>query len=460
MNNYNLINEEWIPVLYLNGDFKKLGIRKVFEDAHQIRQIAASNPMDRVALFRFLLAVLYWCRGNPDPNNQILSSKFPKEWFAKLDEYKDCFNLLGDGKRFYQDVQFSNNKKASITYLYHEISADGGKNDPHNSVNNLSGLCPACCAVGLIRLPVYATAQGRGYYLGINNTPPIYVIPFGSSLAESLIFNFEVVENLGKPFWEGLNWSSQIESIIPFLKGLTVIPQGIWLENPGESSACINCGKMTRLIYEYVRVGVKLNFDKEYWSDPHVIHNDNESSAKAMEAENVDHKWFKTDKPWSKILQNMISNNRFKPFCYLIVGFSSNKAKYISSWERIIHIRSKQDTERLLNYLEKWDDSVKKIQWVLKFDRKKINSIENSIMREIRPHIEYKISTKLKDIYNDMPDLWNIGAKEYREAMNPVSQMLYPSANTSSIRNKLVLSELSPSEEKKSINKSKTKAKK
>lgn len=101
---YNLIEEPWIPVLFHNGKWERVGIRKALAEAGRIRQIAASNPMDRVAIIRFLLAVLYWCKGNPPPNLTTPSKDgFSSEWFAKLDENKECFNLLGDGKRFYQD---------------------------------------------------------------------------------------------------------------------------------------------------------------------------------------------------------------------------------------------------------------------------------------------------------------------------------------------------------------------
>lgn len=44
--NYNLLKEDWIPVLYANGEWKRVGILKAFEHAHRIRQIAASNRMD------------------------------------------------------------------------------------------------------------------------------------------------------------------------------------------------------------------------------------------------------------------------------------------------------------------------------------------------------------------------------------------------------------------------------
>ena len=59
---YNLLEEKWIPVLYGNGRTDRVGIWKALTEAGKIRQIAASNPMDRVALLRFLLAVLMWCK--------------------------------------------------------------------------------------------------------------------------------------------------------------------------------------------------------------------------------------------------------------------------------------------------------------------------------------------------------------------------------------------------------------
>jgi hypothetical protein len=93
---YNLLEEKWIPVLYCDGNWDRIGIRKALEDACRIRQIAASNPMDRVAILRFLLALLYWCKGNPPDNLEATSGdSFPADCFSKLDDNKDCFNLLG-----------------------------------------------------------------------------------------------------------------------------------------------------------------------------------------------------------------------------------------------------------------------------------------------------------------------------------------------------------------------------
>jgi hypothetical protein len=57
--NYNLLVEDWIPILWTNGKFGRVGIREALTQAGRIRQIAASNPMDRVSIVRFLLTLLY-----------------------------------------------------------------------------------------------------------------------------------------------------------------------------------------------------------------------------------------------------------------------------------------------------------------------------------------------------------------------------------------------------------------
>jgi hypothetical protein len=60
--NYNLLVKPWIPILRIHGKPDRVGIRTALIEAGRIRQIAASNPMDNVALLRFLLAVLQWCK--------------------------------------------------------------------------------------------------------------------------------------------------------------------------------------------------------------------------------------------------------------------------------------------------------------------------------------------------------------------------------------------------------------
>lgn len=113
---YNLLDEKWLPVLWVDGKYGRVGIREALTQAHRIRQVAASSPMDRVAVLRFLLALLYWCRGNPQDTAGAPADPFSEGWFSRLDENKECFELLGEGKRFYQ-YRKTEDKKLSVNYL-------------------------------------------------------------------------------------------------------------------------------------------------------------------------------------------------------------------------------------------------------------------------------------------------------------------------------------------------------
>jgi len=232
---YNLLEENWIPVLFKNGTTCRVGIVEALSNAGRIRQIASSNAMDRVGVLRFLLALLYWCAGNPPDN--IAKISFSQNWLRKLKDNKQCFDLLGCVKRFYQykTDQGRKPKKLSANYLVQEIPT--GINFWHfrHATENEDGLCPSCCTLGLLRLPVFATSGGRGKPPGINAKPPVYVIPLGSSLEETLLISWRKIEDthLGTPAWENPIVSLPTNGTVPLLTGLTWLPRRVWLDDPG-----------------------------------------------------------------------------------------------------------------------------------------------------------------------------------------------------------------------------------
>lgn len=56
---YNLIDESWIPVRFLDGRSAHVGLAAVFREAHAIRDLDEPNPANRIALYRVLLAILH-----------------------------------------------------------------------------------------------------------------------------------------------------------------------------------------------------------------------------------------------------------------------------------------------------------------------------------------------------------------------------------------------------------------
>jgi len=98
---FNLIDAPWIPILRRDGMVQRVGIRKALTEAGSIRQIAASNPMDNVALLRFLLAVLYWCKGDPpgpgEKDKILAGGQFSPDWFV-MPARRNLLSSHGHGK--------------------------------------------------------------------------------------------------------------------------------------------------------------------------------------------------------------------------------------------------------------------------------------------------------------------------------------------------------------------------
>lgn len=275
--NYNLLDEQWIPVLYRDGTYKRVGIRTALEEAGQIRQIAASNPMDNVALLRFLLAVLLWCKDDVKCALATLSDRstgIHEDWLAKLDDHKTAFNLLGDDARFYQDTSLKDNESRPVADLLLEFPGADSVNHMRHVVHDGSyGFCPACCALGILRLSVWAPAN-RYYPASVNPGSAVYAV----AEKENLLLT------LGANLPEGTTQADQA----PWLLGtppkspgavanLAWRPRKLWLNVRSERGCCANCGISGILVESLCNEGgwptpTTAGRTKKFWhADPHLV---------------------------------------------------------------------------------------------------------------------------------------------------------------------------------------------
>lgn len=277
---YNLLEEKWIPVLYVDGKTDRLGIIESLKEAQRIRQIAASNPMDRVALLRFLMAVLLWCKENAKSSLAELEERgagIPGDWLVKLEEHRAAFDLLGDGERFYQDktlpdellkakqkkwddrqekARFKKDPKTRPTKLEDEdfrpvgdllVEFPGGDSVNHmrHVFNDGSyGFCPACCAMGILRLSVWAPAN-RHYPASVNPGSAAYAYVDGKDLFRTLYANLPETN----PSTEKAPWlSSEQPGSLDAVTGLAWRPRRLWLNAAGSEGNCENCGAAGEVI--------------------------------------------------------------------------------------------------------------------------------------------------------------------------------------------------------------------
>lgn len=240
--NYNLLEERWIPVLMNDGEFRRVGILEALTGAGRIRCIAASNPMDRVALLRFLLAAFMWCKEDAKSSLGALDEKsasIPENWLAGLKENKSAFNLLGDGKRFYQDELLKGKESRPIGDLLVEFPGADSVNHMRHVVHDGSyGFCPACCAMGILRLSVWAPAN-RFYPASVNPSSAAYTFIEGKDLFQTLCANLpETNPHADQAPWLGNEQPNSPDAVAR----LAWRPRKLWLNVGSENGPCANCG--------------------------------------------------------------------------------------------------------------------------------------------------------------------------------------------------------------------------
>ena len=113
MSEYNLLTEPWIKVLTRNNETKQMGIREVFENAHDIVTIAGENRLQDFAILGiFIAANISMIYGEDNNTTEGLYSKWGNLWkngkFNKdtldkyFDKWSDRFYLFDDKFPFYQ----------------------------------------------------------------------------------------------------------------------------------------------------------------------------------------------------------------------------------------------------------------------------------------------------------------------------------------------------------------------
>ncbi|MCL4199412.1 MAG: type I-E CRISPR-associated protein Cse1/CasA [Phycisphaerales bacterium] len=277
---FNLIEEDWIPVLLANGRFERVGIRRALTEAGRIRQIAASNPMDNVALLRFLLAVLLWCRpglSEDDRRSPDEAGGIPEDWLKMLDEHKAKFNLFDPERPFMQALSVKDESKNAATELLHDLPSGSALNHFRHTRDKVDGLCPACCALGLVRWPCYATAgtkgAGKSMTASPNGNTPTYAFPVSNTLLLCLAMSLTrcTTSQNDKPIWI----SNDCPTTLGPLSGLTWRSRSVLLDKPtvNDGTPCSYCGSNDGGLIREIRFqpGWKRLSGDPWDGDPHLV---------------------------------------------------------------------------------------------------------------------------------------------------------------------------------------------
>ncbi len=211
MSQFNLIDEKWIPVRFLDGTRDELGISDVLLKSKEIEAIENSSPLVVAALHRFLLAVLYRALGGPtdiDQAKDLFRDGLPSDKIsAYLEEWWGRFYLFDERHPFGQVSSVPDSEIEPWTNLAAEHNATTKRVlFDHTDTREIESISLNVIARWLIATFNFSVRGGRGYSPS-PSAGSIVCIPLGNNLQETLLISLvpypnKMVMEGDLPVWE------------------------------------------------------------------------------------------------------------------------------------------------------------------------------------------------------------------------------------------------------------------
>lgn len=208
MSRFNLIDEKWIPVRFLDGSRDELGIQGALLRAKEVAAIEDPSPLVVAALHRFLLAVLYRALEGPtdiDQAKKLFKDGLSNEKIsAYLKKWRDRFWLFHEQFPFYQVPDYEPKEKngqqqwRSWSAIAAEHNADNAKVlFDHLDVTESGAIPSSRAACWLLACQTFALGGGRSDFQYTKSGPSataVMVLPLGKHLHDTLVLSL-VPEN-------------------------------------------------------------------------------------------------------------------------------------------------------------------------------------------------------------------------------------------------------------------------
>lgn len=285
---FNLWTQPWIDVQFLRGQIGKASISEVLLHAHEIHAIIDPSPLAIAGILRLLIAVLQDAlkpERVPDIKNLYQAGCFPEKQIQAFGEkYSGRFDIFSSEAPFMQSRDLPVNPgrgdpAKTIAYLTPDRPSGTNITHFHHIKDSDNSLCPACCAKGLVIVPCFATAGGKGIKPSINGVPPIYVFPSGNNLFQSLTLSLttpayqpRAASRSDLPWWlrEPVVGKSEEVIEVGYLHSLTFPARRIRLHPKRVSHPCTRCAETAEwqagtMVYE---MGEFRDKESAFWFDP------------------------------------------------------------------------------------------------------------------------------------------------------------------------------------------------
>lgn len=303
---FNLWRDPWIGVIRDDGRAEQVGIGACLAGAHTFAALHDPSPLVVAGTHRLLTAILqaiYAPEALDDIAEILRAGAFDQGRLAAFAaQHAERFELFHPVAPFLQtgDVPLDAWRKPEkqpkgvakaamwpdpkpIAPLFDEVPGTTYRALYHHVTDEQHRVCLACCARGLVTLPAFASSGGAGIRPSINGVPPIYVLPAGATLFQSLALSLTTPGyqpvSAQPPQTERAAWSRAPEIVrdgerpsVTYLESLTFPARRVRLYPVAEPAICTRCGAETPA---YVRemlfeMGHRRSEGAPIWEDPFV----------------------------------------------------------------------------------------------------------------------------------------------------------------------------------------------
>lgn len=285
---FNLWTQPWIPVTDRQNHVNWLSLRETLVRAAELRMFVDPSPLVIAGLQRLLAAI---ATDIVRPANVADLARLLQEGAFDSTEidrfganFAERFDLFSEAAPFLQSADIPiEQPKASATktvaYLFPEEPTGTNVNHFQHGFDTTYAYSPATAALGLVAIPAFATSGGAGIKPSINGVPPLYILPVGASLFESLAlsivtggFRPTLATPDDRPAWstDPIVPRSGNSLSVGYLESLTYRARRVRLFPETTGGICTRSGESSpilvrRMIYE---MGLSRPKDSEVWLDP------------------------------------------------------------------------------------------------------------------------------------------------------------------------------------------------
>ena len=286
---FNLWTEPWISLEQSDGQIVRLGIEQTLLRAQDFRTIYDTSPLAVAGIHRLLTAVLQAAvqpKAKADLKRIWKAGCFSEDCIRAFgSQYAHRLDLFSEAEPFLQsaDIPLQPEKKSAgktVGYLTPDTPSGTAVTHYRHGGEDSHLYCPACLAGGLVAVPAFATSGGAGIKPSINGVPPIYILPGGESLFESLLSSILLPDYLPKIADRGQDmawWAREPEIFrgsevlrVGYLHSLTFPARRVRLHPVPMQVPCTRCGRQDQwgardMVFE---MGESRPKDAETWFDP------------------------------------------------------------------------------------------------------------------------------------------------------------------------------------------------